>query len=81
MIGLSVTNLDLYYGAAQALKGVSLEVRPGTITCVLGRNGVGKSSLLRAIMGLQKVKSGTIAIDGKPIDALPPHARVKSGLG
>ena len=81
MIGLSVSNLDLYYGAAQALKGVSLEVQPGTITCVLGRNGVGKSSLLRAIMGLQRVKSGTIAIDGKPIDALPPHARVKSGLG
>ena len=53
MIGLSVSNLDLYYGAAQALKGVSLEVQPGTITCVLGRNGVGKSSLLRAIMGLQ----------------------------
>lgn len=81
MIGLSITNLDLYYGAAQALKGVSLEVKPGTITCVLGRNGVGKSSLLRAIMGLQKVRSGSIAIDGKPIDALPPHARVKSGLG
>jgi urea transport system ATP-binding protein len=81
MIGLSVTNLDLYYGAAQALKGVSLEVKPGTITCVLGRNGVGKSSLLRAIMGLQRVKSGSIAIDGKSIDALPPHARVKSGLG
>ena len=81
MIGLSVSNLDLYYGAAQALKGVSLEVQPGTITCVLGRNGVGKSSLLRAIMGLQKVRSGSIAIDGKPIGALPPHARVKSGLG
>ena len=81
MIGLSVSNLDLYYGAAQALKGVSLEVKPGTITCVLGRNGVGKSSLLRAIMGLQKVRSGTIAIDGKPIDALAPYARVKSGLG
>ena len=81
MIGLSVSNIDLYYGAAQALKGVSLEVQPGTITCVLGRNGVGKSSLLRAIMGLQKVRSGSIAIDGKPIGALPPHARAKSGLG
>ena len=54
MISLSVSNLDLYYGAAQALKGVSLEVKPGAITCVLGRNGVGKSSLLRAIMGLQR---------------------------
>jgi len=81
MISLSVSNLDLYYGAAQALKGVSLEVKPGAITCVLGRNGVGKSSLLRAIMGLQKVKSGSIAIDGRPIDALAPYARVRSGLG
>ncbi|WP_421693744.1 urea ABC transporter ATP-binding subunit UrtE [Aestuariivirga sp.] len=81
MIDLTITNLDLYYGAAQALRGVSLEVKPGSITCVLGRNGVGKSSLLRAIMGLQRVKSGTIAIDGKPLGSLPPHARVKSGLG
>lgn len=81
MISLSVTDLDLYYGAAQALKSVSLEVKPGRITCVLGRNGVGKSSLLRAIMGLQPVRSGAIAIDGRPINALAPHARVKSGLG
>ncbi|PZF78017.1 urea ABC transporter ATP-binding subunit UrtE [Aestuariivirga litoralis] len=81
MISLNVSNLDLYYGAAQALKGVSLEVKPGAITCVLGRNGVGKSSLLRAIMGLQRVKSGSIAIDGRPIDALAPYARVRSGLG
>ena len=81
MISLSISKLDVFYGAAQALRGVSIEVKPGTITCVLGRNGVGKSSLLRAVMGLQRVKSGSIAIDGQPIDALPPHARVKSGLG
>ncbi len=81
MISLTVSNLDIHYGAAQALRDVSLEVQPGKITCVLGRNGVGKSSLLRSIMGLQKVTSGTIAIDGKPIGNLPPHARVKSGLG
>ena len=61
MINLSVTGLDVYYGAAQALRGVSLDAKPGSITCVLGRNGVGKSSLLRAIMGLQPVKSGEIA--------------------
>ena len=81
MISLNVSKLDLYYGAAQALRGVSLEVAPSSITCVLGRNGVGKSSLLRAIMGLQRVKSGSIAIDGRPIDALAPYARVRSGLG
>lgn len=81
MMGLSISNLDLCYGAAQALRDVSMEVRPRTITCVLGRNGVGKSSLLRAIMGLQRTRSGTIAIDGKSINSLPPHARVKLGLG
>jgi urea transport system ATP-binding protein len=81
MISLSVTGLDVYYGAAQALRGVSLDVKPGSITCVLGRNGVGKSSLLRAIMGLQPVKSGGIAIDGKSIGGLAPYARVASGLG
>jgi urea transport system ATP-binding protein len=81
MISLAVSNLDLHYGAAQALRGVSLEVKPGTITCVLGRNGVGKSSLLRAIMGLQPVSQGNISIDGKAIGGLAPHARVKSGLG
>ena len=81
MINLSVTGLDVYYGAAQALRGVSLDAKPGSITCVLGRNGVGKSSLLRAIMGLQPVKSGGIAIDGKSIGGLAPYARVASGLG
>ncbi|MGA7266126.1 MAG: urea ABC transporter ATP-binding subunit UrtE [Aestuariivirga sp.] len=81
MINLSVTGLDVYYGAAQALRGVSLDARAGSITCVLGRNGVGKSSLLRAIMGLQPVKSGGIAIDGKSIGGLAPYARVASGLG
>jgi urea transport system ATP-binding protein len=81
MISLSVTNLDVHYGAAQALRGISLEVKPGSITCVLGRNGVGKSSLLRAVMGLQPVTAGSIAIDGRAISTSPPHARVKSGLG
>ncbi len=81
MISLSIKKLDLHYGAAQALKGVSLDVAPGSITCVLGRNGVGKSSLLRAVMGLQPVSGGEIAFDGQPISRMAPHLRVKSGLG
>ena len=81
MITLAVSKLDVHYGAAQALRGVSLDVKPASITCVLGRNGVGKSSLLRSIMGLQAVSGGSISIDGKPIGALAPHARVRSGLG
>ncbi len=60
---------------------MSLEVKPGSITCVLGRNGVGKSSLLRAIMGLQPVSGGSISADGKPLGSMPPHQRVKTGLG
>jgi urea transport system ATP-binding protein len=81
MISLTVSNLDLHYGAAQALRNVSLEAKPGAITCILGRNGTGKSSLLRAIMGLQSASRGTIAIDGKPVHTLAPHARVRAGLG
>jgi len=81
MTSLNVSKLDLHYGAAQALRAVSLEVKPGSITCVLGRNGVGKSSLLRAVMGLQPVSGGDIAIDGASIARMPPHQRVKYGLG
>ena len=55
---LSVDRIDLYYGAAQALRGVSVEAVPGQVTCVLGRNGVGKSSLLRAIVGHQPIAAG-----------------------
>ena len=81
MISLNISKLDLHYGAAQALRGVSLEVAPGSITCVLGRNGVGKSSLLRAVMGLQPVSGGDIAFDGHSIARMAPHQRVKAGLG
>ena len=59
---LTVSNVDLYYGAAQALRNVSLEARQGEITCVLGRNGVGKTSLLRAIVGQQAIRKGEIRL-------------------
>ncbi len=64
---LSVSNVDLYYGAAQALRGVSIEAKKGEITCVLGRNGVGKTSLMRAIVGQQAIRSGQIALDGSDL--------------
>ena len=57
---LSVEAIDLYYGAAQALRGVSLKATVGRVTCVLGRNGVGKSSLLRAIVGHHVIAAGSI---------------------
>ncbi len=78
---LKVTNLDLYYGAAQALKSVSMEAGPGQITCVLGRNGVGKTSLMRAIVGQQSIRSGQIALDGTDIGTEAPYRRARRGIG
>ena len=64
---LTVESIDLHYGAAQALRQVSVAAELGKITCVLGRNGVGKSSLLRAIVGHQAVSAGRILFDGQDI--------------
>ena len=77
---LKVDNISLYYGAAQALRGVSLSAEPGKVTCVLGRNGVGKTSLLRAIVGQQAVSKGSIDWDGHSINALKPYQRARSGI-
>ncbi|WP_102960138.1 urea ABC transporter ATP-binding subunit UrtE [Mangrovicella endophytica] len=78
---LSVSNVDLYYGAAQALRGVSLTAAKGEITCVLGRNGVGKTSLLRAVVGHQPIRRGEIALDGETLGREAPYARARRGIG
>src|SRR5664279_1089364 len=78
---LSVDSIDLYYGAAQALRSVSLKAEIGRVTCVLGRNGVGKTSLLRAIVGHQRIASGAIRWMGQDISGLAPHLRARDGLG
>jgi urea transport system ATP-binding protein len=78
---LSVDRIDLYYGAAQALRSVSLKAEVGRIACVLGRNGVGKSSLLRAIAGHQPIASGAINWQGENISALPAYQRARRGIG
>lgn len=77
---LAVNNIDLFYGASQALWDVSLSARKGAVTCVLGRNGVGKTSLLRAIAGQQSIASGDIELEGENITELPPHARTRRGV-
>jgi urea transport system ATP-binding protein len=77
---LSVQNLSLHYGAAQALRGVSLEARRGEITCVLGRNGVGKTSLLRAIVGQRPISRGSILFDGSEILDLKSYQRAALGI-
>jgi urea transport system ATP-binding protein len=76
---LSVHDLSLHYGASQALRRVSLDAKPGEVTCVLGRNGVGKTSLLRAIVGHRAISGGTIRFDGRDIAGMRPYAR--AGLG
>jgi urea transport system ATP-binding protein len=78
---LSVESVDLFYGAAQALRSVSLKAQPGRVTCVLGRNGVGKTSLLRAIVGHQPIRNGKIMWDSKNIAGLAPHQRARRGVG
>src|SRR5258708_30868995 len=78
---LDVNNISLYYGAAQALRGVSIKAEPGKVTCVLGRNGVGKTSLLRAMVGQYPIASGAITFDGVDISHLRPYERARRGIG
>jgi urea transport system ATP-binding protein len=77
---LRVDNIDLYYGASQALKRVSITAAKGKVSCVMGRNGVGKTSLLKAIAGHQSIKSGTIHWEDREITSLAPYDRAKRGI-
>lgn len=77
---LNVDNIDLHYGAAQALRGVSVKAEVGKVTAILGRNGVGKSSLLRAIIGHQKASSGQILWGDAALNAFPAFERVRRGI-
>src|SRR5260221_13603363 len=78
---LDASNINLFYGASQALRNVSIAAETGKITCVLGRNGVGKSSLLRAITGRQTQRGGRIVLDGRDITALSAAGRARLGIG
>jgi urea transport system ATP-binding protein len=77
---LEVNAIDLHYGAARALRSVSLQASPGQVTCVLGRNGVGKTSLLDALAGQQPISRGSIIFDGADISGLPPYLRARRGI-
>src|SRR2546430_11113963 len=77
---LEVNSIDLHYGAAQALRGITLAARAGKVTCVLGRNGVGKTSLLRALTGHHPVSRGTVRFDGADITRLKPYERARRGI-
>jgi urea transport system ATP-binding protein len=78
---LSVENVHLYYGASHVLRGVSLKAMLGRVTCVLGRNGVGKTSLLRAILGQEPVRAGQIAWEGADLAGKRPYERARAGIG
>jgi branched-chain amino acid transport system ATP-binding protein len=77
---LEIDGVHVYYGAIHALKGVSLNVREGEIVTLIGANGAGKSTTLRAINGLNRPRQGTIRFQGREISGSPPHAIVKSGI-
>ena len=78
---LNVRDLHQYYGGSHILRGVSLEARPGEVTALLGRNGVGKTTLLKSLMGVVPVKTGSIVLDGADITQATPYDRVKRGIG
>jgi len=78
---LDVAAIDLFYGASRCLRGVSMSAQPGKVTAVLGRNGVGKSTLLLTVMGYTRLQAGTILFNGMDITALPPHRRAQLGIG
>jgi branched-chain amino acid transport system ATP-binding protein len=77
---LRIKDLDFHYGSAQALYGISMEMRAGLITIMVGSNGAGKSTLMRCISGIIKPSRGQITLEGQSIEHLPPHAIVEKGL-
>ncbi|MBS0320038.1 MAG: urea ABC transporter ATP-binding subunit UrtE [Proteobacteria bacterium] len=77
---LAVEGINQYYGGSHILRNVSLEVAPGKVTTLLGRNGVGKTTLLKCLMGLLPMRSGRITWDGTPVQGLPSFARVTRGF-
>jgi urea transport system ATP-binding protein len=77
---LEVNRIDLHYGAAIALRQVSITASPGSVTCILGRNGVGKTSLLRAITGAHPISAGSIKWEGQEISRLPVYERARRGI-
>lgn len=78
---LNITQLNQYYGSSHTLRGVSMQVAAGSCTAVMGRNGVGKTTLLKCLMGVVPMKSGSIAFNDREIGSLTPYERVRLGIG
>jgi branched-chain amino acid transport system ATP-binding protein len=78
---LEVKDLNTYYGASHVLQGISLNVAEGELVVLLGRNGMGKSTTLKTIMGLVKPKSGSVVFEGREITGYPPYKAAQAGVG
>jgi len=78
---LSVKNINQYYGGSHILRDVSIDAQLGKVTVILGRNGVGKTTLLKSLMGLVPIKTGSIELDGKAIHKATPYERARAGMG
>jgi urea transport system ATP-binding protein len=78
---LNIKNINQYYGGSHILRDVSLQAQLGKITVILGRNGVGKTTLLKSLMGLVPIKTGSIELDGKTIHKATPYERARAGMG
>ena len=78
---LEVRSLNQYYGGSHILRDIAFEARPGEVTVVLGRNGVGKTTLLKSLMGVVQARSGDVRLDGAELGGLAPYERVRRGVG
>ena len=78
---LDATNLNTYYGESHALQDMSISVDEGEVVALLGRNGMGKSTTMKTIMGLLKPRSGKVVFDGKDVTGLRPHKVALAGIG
>ena len=81
MTMLNVSHINQYYGGSHILRDVSLQANLGQVTVILGRNGVGKTTLLKSLMGLVPIKTGTVEFDGKAIQNFTPYQRAQAGIG
>lgn len=78
---LTIQNINQYYGGSHILRDVSLQAKAGEVTVILGRNGVGKTTLLKSLLGLVPIKTGSIALEGRPIHTRTPYERARAGIG
>ena len=78
---LDLRGLNVFYGESHILRDVDLSVAPGEMVCLIGRNGVGKTTLLKTVIGLLEQRSGALQLEGRDLNGLPPHARARAGVG